>query len=735
MNIKNINEQYSYIRSLLEEKRLKEALTQLDSFLWQCSDWRLRHQLEHLQTSYSYMLQYMKEGVDDPQRSKLHKKLLTDTWEIADQARLLQLDTISSNYYHEMRRTLSLSEEGNGNHFKNQLQILESFNEDIAVSELLSNSHKEEILVRHESTLKTMFLQIWINSSWNTQDAENALNVLNSEYISTNDLCLFVSAVTLSVMECFDSRKIDWLLEAYQHSATQINQRALIGILILLHIYRKRIPMYPEIGHQIEYLNENTTFSDDAARIYGQLLLCQETEKIDRKMREEIIPEMLKNVSSMRDMRFGLEDSDEESDGINPDWEAAFEESGLSDKIKEMGELQLEGADIYMSTFASLKGYPFFRDLQNWFYPFEKRQSDISREMQQNTEKRNSILDLILQTGFFCNSDKYSFFFTLQQLPQSQRELMLSQLTEQQIQEITEKSNTETLKAHSERPTTISNQYLHDLYRFFKLNSHRNEFRDIFKEKLDLYNIPILSDILYSSQYLLPIADFYLRKERWQEAIDVYKDLGKLNTSEVNTPSFYQKLGYVLQKNKKYQSAIEAYLKADTILPDNAWTIRHLAICYRMSRHYEKALLYYKKVEEVDQNNHNVVFYIANCLAELGQNEEALNYFFKLDFLESNSIKAWRGIGWCSFVNKKYKQALKYYEQIIKNKPLSIDYMNAGHVAWVMNDIQKAIDFYGKALSASESREQFIEIFRKDEEVLVEQGIRGENIPLMLDLL
>ena len=38
MNEKTINEQYAYIRTLLEEKRLKEALMQLESLLWQCPE-------------------------------------------------------------------------------------------------------------------------------------------------------------------------------------------------------------------------------------------------------------------------------------------------------------------------------------------------------------------------------------------------------------------------------------------------------------------------------------------------------------------------------------------------------------------------------------------------------------------------------------------------------------------------------------------------------------------------
>lgn len=66
MNEKTINEQYAYISILLQEKRLKEALAQLESLLWQCADWKLRTHLEQLQTSYDYMLDYMRQGADDP---------------------------------------------------------------------------------------------------------------------------------------------------------------------------------------------------------------------------------------------------------------------------------------------------------------------------------------------------------------------------------------------------------------------------------------------------------------------------------------------------------------------------------------------------------------------------------------------------------------------------------------------------------------------------------------------
>ena len=737
MNEKTINEQYAYIYSLLEDRRLKEALIQLESLLWQCSDWDLRTRLEQLQTSYKYMLDYMRQGANDPERWNLYQKMLTDTWAIADQSRLLMLDNASSNYYHKVRRTPTSPDLANYG-IKTILHILESFNDDLAVSGLLSDTKMDEVLKRHEDTLKFMFVRVWTNSAWTPQDEEEAQAMLASELLPGEDLCLFTSAVTLSLMESFDVRKIMWLLNAYSHSNVSVSQRALVGVMIIFHIYRNRLIFYPEILKRVDLMDEIPTFRKEVARVYHQMLLCQETEKIDKKMREEIIPEMLKSVSSMKNMRFDLEENDEENDDKNPDWEDTFEKSGLGDKLREMSELQLEGADVYMSTFAALKSYPFFREVQNWFYPFSKQHSSVLKALKKTGNKGNTVLDLILEAGIFSNSDKYSLFFTIHQLPQAQQEMMLSQLNEQQMNEFMENSNSnpEIIKRLNESPGAISNQYLHDLYRFFKLSVRRQEFRDIFQDKLDFHNVPALDNILYWADVLFPIADFYISKERWEEAVEIYKELEEIGEFEGDDiADGYQRFGYVLQKTKQYEEAIQAYLKADTLKPDNIWNNRHLATCYRLTKNYRAALTYYKKVEEVAPEDANVIFYIGNCLAEMEQYEEALNYFFKLDFIKSNCMKAWRGIGWCSFISRKYKQAMKYYEKIIGQKPQAIDYMNAGHVAWVMGDIQKAVTFYEKAIIACESREHFLEMFHKDEEALLKQGVREEDIPLMLDLL
>ena len=731
MNEQAIQEQYQHIVSLLEQKRLKEAQIQLEAFLWNCNDWTLRNRLEQAKVSYQYMLQYMRQGVNDPERQKLYRQLLAETRELAEQARISVLDEGSTHYYHALHKNKRNMAAGYG--MSSWLKVLESFPDDMAVCQLMPDNKQslDSALQRHEETAQYLFLTTWGNSGWTTEEEREARMYLESELLPVNDLCLFTGAVLLSLMECFDPRKFSWLLDAATHADTQVSQRALVIIAIVLHIHPNRLWLYPELEARLSLLNEDGSFGKQLNRVYIQLLRSQETEKIDKKMREEIIPEMMKNVSIMRNMKYGFEENMDEDDR-NPDWEKAFEESGLGDKIREMNELQLEGADVYMSTFAQLKSYPFFQNPHNWFYPFDMQHSGIIREFGLKPTGDNAILSLILQSGFFCNSDKYSLCFTMAHIPQAQRNMMLSQMTSQDLNELMDESKSSGLRQYAQRPDVISNQYIHDLYRFFKLSQRRHEFRDIFKEEIALHRIPALKDILRKPELLVTIADFHFRKEHPAEALGIYQEVIDMNYADAD---IFQKTGYCLQKEKRYKEAISAYRKADVLKPDHIWTIRHLATCYRQLRDFASALEYYRKVEAMQPENRNVTFFIGSCLAEQERYEEALQCFFKLDLMENDCIKAWRAIGWCSFVSGKSEQAMRYYEKVLVLKPIATDYLNAGHVALRLGDMEKAAELYGKAASESGNRETFLDMFDKDKETLIKLGIDENDIPLIRDLV
>lgn len=358
--------------------------------------------------------------------------------------------------------------------------------------------------------------------------------------------------------------------------------------------------------------------------------------------------------------------------------------------------------------------------------------SGIIREFGLKPTGDNAILSLILQSGFFCNSDKYSLCFTMAHIPQAQRNMMLSQMTSQDLNELMDESKSSGLRQYAQRPDVISNQYIHDLYRFFKLSQRRHEFRDIFKEEIALHRIPALKDILRKPELLVTIADFHFRKEHPAEALGIYQEVIDMNYADAD---IFQKAGYCLQKEKRYKEAISAYRKADVLKPDHIWTIRHLATCYRQLRDFASALEYYRKVEAMQPENRNVTFFIGSCLAEQERYEEALQCFFKLDLMENDCIKAWRAIGWCSFVSGKSEQAMRYYEKVLTLKPIATDYLNAGHVALRLGNMEKAAELYGKAASESGNRETFLDMFDKDKETLIKLGIDENDIPLIRDLV
>lgn len=731
MNEQSIQEQYQQIVRLLMQKRLKEAQTQLEAFLWDSGDWEQRTRLEQNQTAYQYMLQYMKQGVNDPERPRLHTQLQAEAWEIADQTRISLLDKVSSRYYNLQRNSRKKS---NGTpSLAESLKTLEAFPDDMAICQLMpDNRHDlDNTLKRHEDAEQQLFLTVWSNSAWSVEEEKDAQCFLASELLPANDLCLFTSAVTLSLMECFDTRKFAWLLDACNHSEIHVSQRARVGIALAMHCHPHRLPLYPDLTARLSLLDEDGKLGKDLTRINIQLLRSQETEKINRKMREEIIPEMMKNMNIMRNMKFGFEDPADGEDR-NPEWEKAFEHSGLENKIREMNELQTEGADVYMATFAQLKGYSFFKQLSSWFLPFDPQHSAVIREFGTKPAGGNSLLSLILQTGFFCDSDKYSLCLTMSHIPQSQRDIMLNQMTSQDLNALMDESKSASLKQQSLRAEVISNLYIHDLYRFFKLNSYRSEMRDIFKEELALYHIPALKELLCKPELLKETADFLFRKEHTTEALEIYQKLMETNRADAET---FQKAGYCLQKEKRYKEAVEAYRKADLLKPDQIWTIRHLAACYRQMKDFTSALEYYKKTEAMQPENHNTLFFIGSCLAEQKCYDEALQYFFKLDFVEEECVKAWRAIGWCSFVSGKYEQAARYCHKLLDKEPLATDYLNAGHVAWRQGNLEQAVEHYGKAVLKSGSKANFLEMFHKDRETLLEQGIAEEDIPLVLDMV
>ena len=77
--------------------------------------------------------------------------------------------------------------------------------------------------------------------------------------------------------------------------------------------------------------------------------------------------------------------------------------------MEELTKLQMEGADVYMSAFANMKHFDFFKDFQNWFIPFYPEHETVNEIYNDEIlgPGTNDLAEALYKTPFICNSDKY----------------------------------------------------------------------------------------------------------------------------------------------------------------------------------------------------------------------------------------------------------------------------------------------------------------------------------------
>ena len=81
---KEITQSQQYIYNALQECHLQKAFARLRTLSTHLQEWDVDSKLNELETSYHYMIQYMLDGVDDPERTLVHNRLIAATYNITD---------------------------------------------------------------------------------------------------------------------------------------------------------------------------------------------------------------------------------------------------------------------------------------------------------------------------------------------------------------------------------------------------------------------------------------------------------------------------------------------------------------------------------------------------------------------------------------------------------------------------------------------------------------------------
>lgn len=716
MTIQEINQAYNRIIGALENKELKNAFDSLQSLIIGSKEFVSLDKLNELQETYKYMLRYRIDGAKDPMQDQIYRNLQVSAYELTDQLRHKLLAVESPLLFYSKRRSL-----------KDELLI--SYN---TLYEDLSDTYEVNNETKFEGLLSLLFSKIWLSDSLHTEESVSIKKLLDDSLLPFTVGSQIVSALQLGLQAAFDKEKMLLLFDAAGSSPhEEVRVRALIGILVTLYIYRKRTALYPRIENRLAALAEQPGFTKAILTISLRFILARETEKITRKLQDEIIPEMIK-LSPKISRKINLSDLTPEhlGDDMNPEWQDIFSDSSLGKKMEEFSELQQEGADVMHSTFIHLKSFPFFQETGNWFLPFVPYHSMFNSSFTQGNGEKE-VIDIMTDAAFMCNSDKYSLYFSMMQLPEAARNMMVSQFNSQASEMI--RQNKEELISKRSKLETITGQYIQDLYRFFKLYPRKPDFADIFILPLDFHNLPILQPYISDEESLTTIAEYYLRKNYFEDALKIYERLAQ---NKKESDILFQKIGYCKQMTGDIEGALEDYLHADLIHSGSKWVIRRIAGCYRTLKQPEEALEYYRRYEELSPDNLSIQISIGHCYLELKKYNEALKYYFKVDYLDTQSHKAWRPIAWCSFLTGKYDQARKYYNKIIDNEPNTQDLLNAGHTEWALQNIKGAIELYKQAIQLEANDfYKFSDQFMQDVPDLIIAGIEETEVSLMLDQL
>ena len=735
INTQQIKTRYQRLCHLVASRRVKDSLDILGSLVGESGFSDFFIQQEHLEHTYEQMLNYMLEGVQDPERDVVYTKLLTSILELADRVKDRLMEKHSGWHTYTLKQELDRKQELTGTRVIETLDDL-SFKQEL--DEILDEGRKtpgatEE---RRRNLSLEIFRHLWLSNHF--REAENSLSaaVLSCRDFTWYEKSLYISAILLSGLRYWDEEKVHRLIDFTGEEDQEVSARALVALVILLYRYDDRIEFYPNIIHRLRLMKEDLRLDQNLEKIALQLIRTRDTLEIGKKLQEDLMPEMAKLKPKLED-KLKLDDIRNEllDEGRNPNWESMFSESDdLYRKVDEFMKLQMEGADVYMTTFAHLKQFPFFNELTNWLVPFHNENPDLSEIYGARSEVFDPeiFVDGLKKTPFLCNSDKYSFIFNIRFLPDDQKK-MLSNAFLMELEGLQEMIDDEQVTSGDFTRRTVFIQYIQDLYRFFKISPFKNEFEDVFSGKLDLYRSWFFRELMEDFSITRNIAEFLFEKDHYEEALDIFR---MMLEEEPSNRELLEKAGYCYQKMGNYNRAITMYSRIGLTGEHTLWSLKNLGICYRRINDYESALEVYEKAAVLQPDDQTIESLTGYCHLKLGNYETALKHYFKIEYLNPGNTHILRPIAWCYFALGKLENSEKYFRRVFEGTPDYYDYINFGHVQWALGNKRDAIELYIQSLrDLNFEMEDFMKTMEEDQPMLIGNGISAKDIPLMLDYL
>ena len=724
------SDQLDDIQKLLQDDNLKAGIDGLENYLLTYPDPYSADQLHQIMADYKLMKDYWRRGFDDPQRADVYKRLIRQTYQL----------TTNIGIHHRIRNTASLNAiyVQARSHRKDWSvsmlrQDLENFVSNVAMLELEPEQRRAErrqqLYSEHYTMMKDLFDYIVTSRLWSDGRADAFRTILLSPTIDSNDQQLIVSAVTLSLTQAFDLDKLLLLMDVYEQSQDEaVRQRALVGWAFGLNSDLHKF--YPEQQEAVDRLMANERTRQEIVELQQQLVYCLKTEDDIRVMNNEILPDLMKG-NHLRVTENGVEEVNEDplEDALHPE-ESERRMEQVEAAVRRMADMQKKGSDIYFGGFAQMKRFPFFYDMCNWLMPFYEEHPGVSHVWQKAKAAR--MLRMLLKTGPFCDSDKYSlalaFDHVMDKIPANIVEMM--ERGEARMAEV------ELNDEDRSRPEYMRRIYLQTLYRFFRLLPQRSDFRNPFDDEKD--RCFVCKEQMINARMdaeRKKLGRFLNRHKMYHEAQLVLSQC--LMTDDKNS----QEVLLMCAEAQLYTGALQAAESSlERLLdmePDNERALVLLAKCETRRGLMGKAADTYKRLHELYGDKSKYLLNWAICSIQAEQFDEVVEPLYQLNYNSPDDRRVMHILAWALVGSGKLEQADKMYAKLLgtdNTEPL--DWLNYGYCLWLKGDVVSAAGMFKEYADSQKGVFDAVdEFFYNGNNLLRKNGIGDVEIWLMIDLV
>lgn len=627
MTLQQFNIKANHIRQLLKRDRIYSALSELEAVVGDDRVFgEIVPQIQSVSETYSYIVKYALAGTEDPTRHQMisYVKARIDTI-LSGMLRLLKAVDSPALYYSTLR-TLRHRHE-----YDKLDELLNRYKEKSSVYSMAllsdpSGSSQESMRIEKEleGLEERIFATVWTKYPLDSSDKSVLADFFKSS-ARTSGKVVALGAVGIGLLEVFDIRRIEILLDIYESGEPQVSARALTLLLMMLTMIENQENLIP-LSSRFHILSENAKWRSDVVAVFRQFLNSRDTDRVSRKMSNEIFPTIQKLGKDFQSIAAKFNpDADtppEDMEGL----EKLLNDSEFGDKMREMNELQEQGADIMLATFGHLKQFPFFRKLSNWFLPYHSGRSEVVESIR----GIDSLAELLENASGLCDNDKYSMVLSMGSIPDGQRDMLKQQIVAQSEQ-LAELQLAAGNPGDMETKSIVGN-YARSMFRFFKFFDRKNEFVNPFDTPMNLLDVKVLAPSLNAGDVERQAADFYFSHGYYSEALPLYLKLED-SVSESAAAGLYFNIGDCYMHMENYAQALTYFERSELYRESKIVTLR-LAMLHRASGNHKRAVEYLQRaINDDPKHPRQLELTLAAELIELGRYAEASDIFYKEEYL------------------------------------------------------------------------------------------------------